>query len=206
VASPKNKEQAILEAAGRLFARRGFPVTSMKDIAAEAGIAVGTTYLYHPTKDDLLAALYRHSSALLLERIERRLAGTTGAWSKLEAFLAESIEFSFAHPDFFLLVFVDLRRSEIEFPQRTVYVSYHKYIDRFKEILAEGRRSGEFAIPDSSKFVMGFMGFWVAMLLRSVLEPAIPDPAAEKAEILNLVRQTAARMVLAPAAANKEGS
>ncbi|WP_119299761.1 TetR/AcrR family transcriptional regulator [Dongia deserti] len=47
----------ILAAAGALFKRDGFAVTSIEGIAAEAEVAAGTVYNYFQSKGDLLLAL-----------------------------------------------------------------------------------------------------------------------------------------------------
>jgi AcrR family transcriptional regulator len=48
----------ILDAALRLFRERGFDKTTMRDIAAEAGVATGAAYYYYRTKEDLVMAFY----------------------------------------------------------------------------------------------------------------------------------------------------
>jgi AcrR family transcriptional regulator len=50
--------QAILEAAQRLFERRGYPATTMEQVAAEAGVALKTVYHAFATKSGLLRALW----------------------------------------------------------------------------------------------------------------------------------------------------
>ena len=42
----QGKREAILAAARTLFAQKGYEETTIADIAREAGIAVGTVYLY----------------------------------------------------------------------------------------------------------------------------------------------------------------
>ena len=62
--SPRRREQAaatrreILEAAQRLFERRGYAATTMAAIAAEAGVALKTVYVAFETKSGLLRALW----------------------------------------------------------------------------------------------------------------------------------------------------
>ena len=48
--------QAILEAAQRLFEQRGYPATTMEQVAAEAGVALKTVYVAFATKSGLLRA------------------------------------------------------------------------------------------------------------------------------------------------------
>lgn len=47
----------ILAAATRVFSRRGFQRTTVREVAREAGIADGTIYLYFANKEELLLAL-----------------------------------------------------------------------------------------------------------------------------------------------------
>jgi AcrR family transcriptional regulator len=50
--------QKILEAALRLFRKRGFERTTMRDVAKAAGVALGAAYYYFPSKDALVLAYY----------------------------------------------------------------------------------------------------------------------------------------------------
>jgi len=58
---PRSQEtyQAILQAAGRLFAARGYEETSTHLVAHEAGISVGALYRYFGGKEPILLELYR---------------------------------------------------------------------------------------------------------------------------------------------------
>lgn len=51
------RSEEILDAARRVFAERGFKGTTIADIAEAAGIALGTIYLYFPSKDEVFIAL-----------------------------------------------------------------------------------------------------------------------------------------------------
>jgi AcrR family transcriptional regulator len=61
---------AILESALGLFRERGFDEARMRDIAAQAGVALGATYYYFPSKDAIVQAYYETVQA----DHERRLA------------------------------------------------------------------------------------------------------------------------------------
>jgi AcrR family transcriptional regulator len=50
----RDKRQAILSAARDLFARQGYEETTIAEIARDAGMAVGTVYLYFQNKHDIL--------------------------------------------------------------------------------------------------------------------------------------------------------
>lgn len=56
--SPEVRRQQMLDAALELFATRGYDETGVGDIAATAGVAVGTLYLYFPSKEHVLNGLH----------------------------------------------------------------------------------------------------------------------------------------------------
>lgn len=53
--------EAILEAALCLFYERGWRETTMRAIATEAGVALGSAYYYFHSKESLIQAIYAHS-------------------------------------------------------------------------------------------------------------------------------------------------
>ncbi len=56
---------AIVEAAARILVRRGYGAFTTNQVAAEAGVSVGSLYQYFPNKESLLAELKaRHVAAL----------------------------------------------------------------------------------------------------------------------------------------------
>ena len=57
----------ILDAAVRVFARKGFHTCRVADIAEEAGVAHGLLYHYFSSKDELLVTVFRETWAELLE-------------------------------------------------------------------------------------------------------------------------------------------
>ena len=62
-----DKPQQIIEAALRVFARKGYFNSRVSDIAREAGIAAGTIYLYFDTKEEILITLFREKMAGFVE-------------------------------------------------------------------------------------------------------------------------------------------
>ncbi|AGL14285.1 TetR/AcrR family transcriptional regulator [Actinoplanes sp. N902-109] len=58
-ADARRNEQALLDAAAAAFVTGGVHVP-VRDIAAQAGVGVGTIYRHFPTRADLIVAVYRH--------------------------------------------------------------------------------------------------------------------------------------------------
>jgi AcrR family transcriptional regulator len=55
----RRNEQALLDAAAAVFVRAGVDAP-VRDIAAEAGVGMGTSYRHFPTRADLVVAVFRH--------------------------------------------------------------------------------------------------------------------------------------------------
>jgi AcrR family transcriptional regulator len=68
----------LLEAAARAFARDGAD-TSLKAIAQQAGVGIGTLYRRFPTREDLIEATYRSETTRLCESAAELLGITEPA-------------------------------------------------------------------------------------------------------------------------------
>lgn len=79
----RDRRMQILEAAVTLFAERGYQRATVKEIAARAGIAPGTIYLYFRNKRELLLAL---AETLFRRAAENLLA--SGSERDVESHLA----------------------------------------------------------------------------------------------------------------------
>jgi AcrR family transcriptional regulator len=76
-AAKAQRREDLLAAARRVFAARGFRGTTIADIAEEAGIALGTIYLYFPSKEEVFAALTQQLGDLITGAMSDSLGVTT---------------------------------------------------------------------------------------------------------------------------------
>ena len=84
---------AIIDAALALFREKGYDATTMRAIAAEAGVSVGNAYYYFSSKEQLIQGFYdrvyeEHSAAVrsVLERttdLTERIVGVGDLWLTL---------------------------------------------------------------------------------------------------------------------------
>jgi AcrR family transcriptional regulator len=86
---PEVRRRQILDAAGIVFARRGFPATRISDVAEQAGIAQGTIYRFFESKDDLALAIFEAGGDSGRRALERILQ--TGRDGEPESMLREYI-------------------------------------------------------------------------------------------------------------------
>ena len=92
----KDTQGKILEAALAMFRERGFDQTTMREIAARAGVATGLAYYYFDSKDAIVLAFYRRAKDALPELLEG-----AHAHAKLRDRLRALIEikFDYFHPN-----------------------------------------------------------------------------------------------------------
>jgi len=69
--SQEEKRRLILDAAVRVFARKGYHTSRVGDIAAEAGIAHGLLYHYFASKEEVLETVFRENWRELLDAFRR---------------------------------------------------------------------------------------------------------------------------------------
>jgi len=65
----QDKRRLLLDAAVRVFARKGYHAARVGDIAEEAGVAYGLLYHYFDSKDDVLRSVFRETWRALIETI-----------------------------------------------------------------------------------------------------------------------------------------
>ncbi|TML70079.1 MAG: TetR/AcrR family transcriptional regulator [Actinobacteria bacterium] len=67
----EERRRAILAAAVRVFARRGYHGARVGDIAEEAGVAHGLLYHYFSSKEEVLETVFRENWRQLLDALHR---------------------------------------------------------------------------------------------------------------------------------------
>ena len=83
----------ILEAALNLFRSQGFEETTMRAIAAAAGVSLGSAYYYFESKEDLVMAFYGQAMEEMAPRLETVLAGKGNFEEKIAGLLAVKFEY-----------------------------------------------------------------------------------------------------------------
>src|ERR1700759_483092 len=72
-ADARRNQQALLAAAAAVFVTSGVEAP-VRDIAAAAGVGMGTIYRHFPTRADLIVAVYRHQVEACAEAAQALLA------------------------------------------------------------------------------------------------------------------------------------
>ena len=64
-----HKHQQIVEGACRLFFKKGYHKTTIREIALASGMSMGQLYHYISSKDDVLFLIYKHMQMVWYEHL-----------------------------------------------------------------------------------------------------------------------------------------
>lgn len=99
---------AILDAAERLFAERGYDATSLNEVGAKAGVSRGTPGYFFGSKPDLYAAVLERAFAEVREAVRTGRARALASGQSPETILAGAVsdyfDFLAARPTFIRLI------------------------------------------------------------------------------------------------------
>lgn len=85
-------KELILERALALFRKRGFDVTTMRDIAGAAKLATGAAYYYFKSKEAIVSAYYDQVQKLHTARVTKELTGKAGLRERLGIVMHSKLE------------------------------------------------------------------------------------------------------------------
>src|SRR6188472_690382 len=88
----RRNNKTLLAAAAAAFIASGVDVP-VRDIAAKAGVGVGTIYRHFPTRADLIVAVYRHQVASCAEAGPALLAGSDSPYTALMRWIDLFVDF-----------------------------------------------------------------------------------------------------------------
>ena len=95
----------ILEVALVLFKLQGYEKTTMRRIAREAGVSLGSTYYYFQSKEHLIQAFYRQFYLNHEKNCQALLASTGNLKSRLTGVLKAKLELSAPYHGFSVAIF-----------------------------------------------------------------------------------------------------
>jgi AcrR family transcriptional regulator len=91
-ADARRNEEALLQAAAATFVSAGVDAP-VRDIAAKAGVGVGTIYRHFPTRADLVVAVYRHQVEACASAGPALLAGIDSPHAALARWIDLFVDF-----------------------------------------------------------------------------------------------------------------
>ncbi len=153
----KNTFEVLEKAAVKLFYKRGYHGTTVKDITKEAGVAAGTFYLYFPSK----IALYKHILSNFSHNIRKHIAEHVrtkeSRIEKERAGIKAFIHYAQKNPEMYNIIWESL------YIDRALFKDYYEsFAIRYVNGLEAAKQNGEMRPLDSevvSFILMGITNF-----------------------------------------------
>lgn len=141
ITAPKMRDAAM-----RLFAQHGYAAVSMRQIASEIGVQVGTLYNHTADKQSLLFDLMHDHMMLLLDRIAEHRDDEP--FARLETFVRFHIRFHLERPEAVFIAYMELRNLS---PENFAIIEQmrRQYEDHLEAIMRAGKDQGIFALGDT---------------------------------------------------------
>jgi len=137
----EDKRDALLRAAVRVFARRGFFNAQVADVARVAGVAAGTVYLYFRSKDHLLTSIFDRTMREAIDEGRAALAGIADPVARLREIARLHLDRLGRDRDLAVVFQVELRQST-KYMERFSSTLLQEYLAMIRDTIAEGQADG----------------------------------------------------------------
>jgi len=125
----------------RVFASKGFFQSKVSDIAADAGVADGTIYLYFKSKDDLLISLFETQMERVNQELRRAIEGADDAAEKLRAFTRAYMNLVAQNRHAAEVITIELRQSA-KFMKDYANPRFAEFLKILAGVVDEGQKQG----------------------------------------------------------------
>ena len=169
----EEKRALIIEAAAKVFARRGFASTLMAEIAIEAGIGKGTLYEYFDSKENLFFAVFEWFVQATEAEAKVSISALGGSASERLDALSDSLMSSWAQmEDMYSLVMEFWSASASSQMRERFKQAFKNGYSDFRQIVStlirDGIERGEFQPHvDIESVAAALVGTWDALLLQA---------------------------------------
>ncbi len=179
-----NKPDRIVDAAAKRFRYYGIGKTTMQEIARDAGVAVGTLYLYFGNKDDLIVACAEKFAGRHRREADEILASRKPADKRLRDYVlgrfrqSEETRTSSRHA-------AEITRAVLRVKPDRILEEGRMMEEVVSRLLAEGADAGLFHIADRERDTKTFL-YSIAWFFPSALsEPAITPTETDLLHVVN---------------------
>ena len=168
-ANPNDKAAHVRKVARTEFGRRGYEVTTIRDIASAAGLGIGTVYRLIGSKEELLASIMRSFEQKVGAGWVGVLQSDATPIEKLDALSWVDINALDRFHDEFRIQLAWMRQSP---PDTNPARSFTTRLRQLKALLSEGIRSGEIRIDSPSTEMLSRCVIDVLWMPESIVRAA----------------------------------
>lgn len=181
------KYQRILDAAVEVIAENGYFHSPVSAIAARAGVADGTIYLYFKSKDDVLRTAIDKMFERFFGQVEKEFETLKGPREQLEFIAQVHLETHAVNRSLAILMQTEVRQSA-KFIAEFSHHHLVKYIQVVREVVRRGQQEGIFRQDVSDGVVAHCMFGAINELLSSaVFTGRVYDSKSTAAQVMDVL-------------------
>lgn len=183
------RRSALLRAAVRVFGTRGFDCATMEQIAQEANVAKGTTYLYYRSKQSVYDAALRSGLAELEARTGAAIDRASNLHNAISAFMTARAEYFVEHRDFFRMYVLEMARQVTSVKPRAS--EFQTMVDRqtarLEQAVASAAARGEIRRVDATATAVAIFDLTRGLVSRRIIFNRSGDLAGDVAFLSALI-------------------
>ena len=182
-----DKYQRILDAAVDVIAENGYFHSPVSTIAARAGVADGTVYLYFRSKDEVLRTAIDSLFDRFYKQVQEQFRLISGPREQLEYIARLHLESHSVNRNMAVLMQTEMRQSA-KFIAEFSHHHLVRYIQLVREVIRRGQQEGVFRRDVSDGVVAHCMFGAIDELLSSaVFTGRTYDAASTAAQVLDVL-------------------
>lgn len=180
----------VLSAAEEVFADQGLHAAHMGEIAARAGVSVGTLYNHFKDREALLAGLLEARRVELLSQLDQTLRAAPGrpAVERLRAMVETMLAHKSRHRKFLqILLQGEIGRYENTYPSACHMpgATLREIYGRVEKVVRQGVKDGSLRADIEGVAPMLLMGMVRSLAIRDAMRKTQGDPIADAAELFD---------------------
>jgi TetR/AcrR family fatty acid metabolism transcriptional regulator len=185
----EEKRKRIIQAALKIFSRKGYTPAAVDEVAAEAGIGKGTLYLYFKDKEDLFFSTIMSVVENLASIIRSEVTDNLSAIEALHRLCKLQFEFFSKNRDFFNIYLTILNYNLLSNYKnlfQTLTEKQKLLYDFEVSIVERGKREGHIRTDiETGLIVSSFQGIIHDVIAKMCIDNAFTNfNADEKAELV----------------------
>jgi len=180
VAKPRRSDQTrtrIVDAAEEIFGKQGYHGSSVVEITKQAGVGLGTFYLYFPSKIDVYRHLLRARQNEFIQAARDAYEGSTDSRTVVQGAFRAFFDWIARRP----MVLRMMREAEFVDPALLAEL-YQTPADEFRERLGRAMELGYIAEADPDVLAWALMGMAEFTTLRWIVWTGGEEIAPERFE------------------------
>jgi TetR/AcrR family fatty acid metabolism transcriptional regulator len=184
VEAEPEKRRAILHAALRVFAEKGYHGCRIADVARQAGVAYGLVYHYFRNKDELLESVFAEQWTILLGAIRAIADGPGTPAEQIASVIHFAMDVFRTAPAAVRVLILEVPRTPDVVRAGTTRETFENTVGLIADIIRRGQAAGELCrdvdpmVAASS--VLGVLDMNLAGMVTGLL--TAPQPSEEELE------------------------